>query len=263
GRSRFGSSMYLPFFAGRNWQDAQNTCELMGGHLVTITTQEENNFVLGIRVYPLSDTWVGANDLSIEGNFTWITGEEWTYNKFTNADAWADSHDENDCLLIKRDQFQDPLFSNKFDDARCSRLAKFVCEWSLRVRTQFGSSMYWPFFAERNWQDAQSTCELIGGHLVTITTHEEYKFVLSLRLDPLSDTWVGANDLSIEGNFTWVTGEEWTYNMFTNADAWGGPPDKNECLLIKRDQFQYPLFSNKFDDAKCDRMLMFVCETPI
>ncbi|WAR16594.1 PGCB-like protein [Mya arenaria] len=130
-RTQFGSSMYLSFSAERSWQDAQNTCELMGGHLVTITTQEENNFVLGLRVDPLSDTWVGANDLSVEGNFTWITGEEWTYSKFTNADGWNGSHDDTDCMLIKRDQFESPLFSNKFDDAYCSRLVKFVCEMSL------------------------------------------------------------------------------------------------------------------------------------
>ncbi|XP_052761950.1 lectin BRA-3-like [Mya arenaria] len=123
--------MYLSFSAERSWQDAQSTCELMGGHLVTITTQEENNFVLGLRDDPLSDTWVGANDLSIEGDFIWVTGEEWTYSKSTNADAWAGSQDENDCMLIKRNQFESLLFSNKFDDANCSRLVKFVCEMSL------------------------------------------------------------------------------------------------------------------------------------
>ncbi|XP_052761948.1 lectin BRA-3-like [Mya arenaria] len=129
--AHFGSSTYLPFSAKRAWHDAQSTCELMGGHLVTISTQEEYNFVLGLRVDPLSDTWVGANDIPIEGNFTWITGEEWTYNKFTNADAWAGSERDTDCLLIRKDQFVSPRFSNKFDDAYCSRLAQFVCEMSL------------------------------------------------------------------------------------------------------------------------------------
>lgn len=65
------------FVAGRlTWHEAKKACEEMGGHLVTITSKDENDFVnnLGTSEYRL--TWVGLTD---EGrafrDWQWVTGD--------------------------------------------------------------------------------------------------------------------------------------------------------------------------------------------
>jgi hypothetical protein len=46
-----------------NWHDARNYCSSLGGHLVTLNSQEENDFV-----YQLLDWgWLGGTDEQSEG----------------------------------------------------------------------------------------------------------------------------------------------------------------------------------------------------
>ena len=43
------------------------------GHLVTILTEEEHNFVNSVRNG--GDCWIGAEDIDVEGEWRWVTGE--------------------------------------------------------------------------------------------------------------------------------------------------------------------------------------------
>lgn len=57
-------------------RDAAAAMTVLGrpGHLVTITTAEENAFVLGY-VAPCDLVWIGLSDAGVEGTFAWVTGE--------------------------------------------------------------------------------------------------------------------------------------------------------------------------------------------
>ena len=71
---------------GIAWTDAKAASEdraWMGapGHLVTITSQEEWDFILAN--FPHSYTWIGLSDADWEGNFRWVTGEPFEFS------AWA------------------------------------------------------------------------------------------------------------------------------------------------------------------------------
>jgi hypothetical protein len=75
------------------------------------------------------------------------------------------------------------------------------------------------------WEEAKADAEARGGHLVTITSADEQKFVLELfDLQPYRDEdsllarelWTGGREEhpSGQGGFTWVTGEQWSYSNF-------------------------------------------------
>jgi len=66
------------------WTQAQEFCESEGGNLVSITSQDEQNFVAGLikDAGQMNQYWIGANRES--GSFTWSDGEVWGY---TNWDA--------------------------------------------------------------------------------------------------------------------------------------------------------------------------------
>ena len=60
------------------WSAAKAACDNMGGHLVTVTTQAENNFIFGL--WPSG--WIGLTDEVNEGVWRWVTGETYSYTSW-------------------------------------------------------------------------------------------------------------------------------------------------------------------------------------
>ena len=58
-----------------SWTEAKQACEEMGGHLVTITSQEENDFVQSLHRGGSVQAWIGMSELDEIGNWKWVTGE--------------------------------------------------------------------------------------------------------------------------------------------------------------------------------------------
>ncbi|WP_342597561.1 C-type lectin domain-containing protein [Cyanobacterium aponinum UTEX 3222] len=73
-----------------SWQDAQNLAEKMGGNLVTVNDEKENQWL--IETFITSETnflWIGINDQAVEGEFIWISGE------MSNYLNWAEGEPNN------------------------------------------------------------------------------------------------------------------------------------------------------------------------
>src|SRR4051812_33400035 len=65
--------------AAVSWDQAEAEAVALGGHLASVTSRAENDFILN----NLNGGWIGFNDIASEGKFAWTTGEPVT---FTN---WA------------------------------------------------------------------------------------------------------------------------------------------------------------------------------
>ena len=70
---------YYMFVSDQNtvysWQQAEAAAEGLGGYLATITSQQENDFVLPL-MGPGSGAWLGGQSPNVDGNWTWVTGPE-------------------------------------------------------------------------------------------------------------------------------------------------------------------------------------------
>jgi len=65
---------------------------------------------------------------------------------------------------------------------------------------------------DMTWQQAKVDAENRGGHLAVITSEEEKKSIMSvLGDDYYKNLWIGATDENSEGDWEWVTGEDWNY----------------------------------------------------
>lgn len=90
----------------------------MGGHLATITSAQEQDFVSGrIAV----EVWIGATDSQKETTFVWITGEPFEYQAFIpgeidNPGAAVYS----DCAVYGLDRL--------WHDRVCAKRHKYLCE---------------------------------------------------------------------------------------------------------------------------------------
>jgi hypothetical protein len=78
---------YQRFDIQMSWHQAKLFCENKGGHLATITSAQEDNFIytnlvenspMGIEM-----CWLGGTDEATEGTWRWVTGETWNYTNWS------------------------------------------------------------------------------------------------------------------------------------------------------------------------------------
>ena len=54
------------------WHDAQAFCESLGGHLATITSADEDEFIYSVVAEYGFSCWLGATDEETEGDWKWV-----------------------------------------------------------------------------------------------------------------------------------------------------------------------------------------------
>lgn len=80
----YNGHAYQVFNVNKIWTDAKSYCESMGGHLATITSESENEFVYSIALKAKQSDFyaIGATDVEEEGKWKWINGDNFDYNNW-------------------------------------------------------------------------------------------------------------------------------------------------------------------------------------
>ncbi|XP_047665775.1 C-type lectin domain family 6 member A-like isoform X1 [Tachysurus fulvidraco] len=115
-----------------NWEQSRDYCVEKGGHMVIITSQTEQNFV----VSQIGEThWIGLNDLETEGQWMWVNNKPLKETGVTfwfsapegpnEPDNWKkmDPSGENCAALGDANGNMHTWF-----DASCSTIKKCICE---------------------------------------------------------------------------------------------------------------------------------------
>jgi hypothetical protein len=87
----FNNSYYYVSNQETSWYNADSISSSLGGHLVSINSQDENNLVQSFL--NSENAWIGLNDTLMEGNWVWSSGEQFDYNN------WADGEPNNDDMI--------------------------------------------------------------------------------------------------------------------------------------------------------------------
>ena len=110
-----------------NWTEAVKYCEEQGGFLTDIPDQETQDFLVDLNPYKdeymafYSRWWIGANDISKTGKFTWInSGHDVEY------EAWkaGQPNHSGDCVHFRYFYWSSKA---KWDDAPCSEIHRPIC----------------------------------------------------------------------------------------------------------------------------------------
>ena len=107
------------------WADAESRCTADGGHLATITSAAENEFVSSL---PRMDgqAWIGCSDIEKEGSWTWtkpgpgdttLRRYKW---EFANWGLGYGTDGGEDCVTVDE--------AGWWRDRDCSEYLQFVCE---------------------------------------------------------------------------------------------------------------------------------------
>ena len=113
----------------RTWVEAKAFCETLGGHLATLTTAEENQFVHNFMWSSGSRTaYFGLSDEARVGDWEWVTGEPFVYTNWDPGEPSRSTRERYGMYFYKHTKgtWNDSHFYElEKVDPGCS----FICEW--------------------------------------------------------------------------------------------------------------------------------------
>ncbi len=81
-QNNYNGHSYYRSTGSMTWTDARQACLNMGGHLVTVTSAAENNFIFNL--WPSG--WIGLTDEVSEGTWRWVTGEPYSWSNWNGGE---------------------------------------------------------------------------------------------------------------------------------------------------------------------------------
>ncbi|XP_072177025.1 echinoidin-like [Diadema setosum] len=126
----FYGSCYRLFLAKKNFQEAENHCVRLGGHLTSVLSEAENTFLYNYWRNTVATTgdgfWIGYNDIRSEG--TWVWNDQST-TPYTN---WRHGQPDNaggyqDCAKV----WYTGSYSDRardWDDGSCKIQREYICK---------------------------------------------------------------------------------------------------------------------------------------
>lgn len=225
----YNSHKYEFYSSTATFAQAMEYCEKNGGHLVTITSKEENDKMLELVEDYSGSAWIGATKFS-SSNWYWINSEPYAENNL-----WAAGEPNNDGGV---ELFTNLYFSSnnkgKWNDinANIRDVKGFICEYDDIVNpnnytpvavVENNGYRYELYDDQVDWQTAKRICEKKGGYLTDITNPNEEDIVWNLsKQGNKSEYWIGLSDLEDENTWKWTNGNISQYFNWLSGD-----PDNN------------------------------------
>lgn len=106
-----------------SWPRAKASCEAFGGHLVTISDQDEQDFIAKLppKVDSANRVWIGLSDRQSEGEWQWVTGEKMSFQN------WGTGLPDN--LRNNQDCAEMGYAGSQWNDREARSRFAFICEW--------------------------------------------------------------------------------------------------------------------------------------
>lgn len=127
-----GSRHVYQIFKGvHTWREAKVFCEILDGHLATMTTDEENQFVYWfMRDQGFLTAYFGLSDEQRVGNWIWVTGEPFEYTNWHRGEPSRSGRERYGMYFYKHldGTWNDAHF---YEDAEVDPGCSYICEWDL------------------------------------------------------------------------------------------------------------------------------------
>ena len=256
-KGNFNGHTYEYYNYPLKWFDAYRFCEKKGGHLVTISSKKEDDFIFGL--VQNNSVWIGGRTFD-NSPWMWITGESFDYQNWgvNQPDNYNDSEDALQYSISD----QGTVYWN---DASKKIALAFICEYDNTIdaskyipayKTNYNGHEYWYFENRVDWQTAKKICELKGGYLaIPNDTNENAMIISGLKNTSNELVWIGITDIENEGVWKDVKGNiiQYTNWSYPQPDNYGG-----------REDYVHMYNDGTWNDANCGcnccNNVGFVCE---
>lgn len=235
------------------WDEAKAQCENMGGHLVTVTSEEEQAVIEELVKNQFCKWYfMGATKIENGVDYKWITGEAFDYTNWKNETY--DNIYEN--YLMATTNLNGAWQDTTVDGYSC--LVGFICE----VETEqispvkidcFNGHTYELYDKVLTWEDAEEFAKLKGGYLTAVTTEKEKDFIYDLSQNGEQYYyWLGGKGDNVN-DYSWSNNEAFDYSNW----AEGEPNNSNS---IEHYLMQYKNSSEWNDTTNYQYLTGFVIE---
>lgn len=256
----FNGNIYALYDYEMSWSFAKDLCEDFGGHLVTITSKEENKAITDLLEYGSKNSyWLGASDYGRnEKDYAWITGEKFSYNN------WMDNEPNNAGTDGEKEHFAEvrKSYGNKWNDV--NNINKENKGFILEIETKnikatstktFNGSTYMIFDNNATWTEAKYICEMYGGNLAIVDSDEEKEFIKDF-IDAGKRNWYYIGAKKQNNSWSWVDGTEVKHiDWREDALKWDG-----NFLMMYRSSKNCVGFNNAYFPEEDIKHIGFICE---
>uniref|UniRef100_A0A8C7PQ62 Brevican n=1 Tax=Oncorhynchus mykiss TaxID=8022 RepID=A0A8C7PQ62_ONCMY len=119
GWEKFMGFCYQHFTKRQGWEVAEQHCRLCGGHLISVMTPEEQDYINDkYREYQ----WTGLNDRTIEGDFRWSDGNPLLYENWYRGQPDSYFLSGEDCVVMV---WHD---GGRWSDVPCNYHLSYTCK---------------------------------------------------------------------------------------------------------------------------------------
>ncbi|XP_066304554.1 lymphocyte antigen 75-like [Branchiostoma lanceolatum] len=262
------SSCYLFVNQDETWDKARTECSQKDATLTSVTSAEEQDFILGHGNRNLN---IGFHDKTTEGTFTWLDGLPTTFLNWEPGEP-SNAGGNEDCTEIVYD-------TGMWNDVPCGQFWStrgYVCKRpadEVNLPTALPTTIWnsgkcpagWnedpmgDFCYQINsasvqtWREAQLMCGQRGGDLLSITTPHEQFYITGLlsSVTGMASLWIGANNLGTQGGWRWNDGSAFVYFNWASGPN-GGSTDN--CVEITSS-------NGRWNDLSCDEGRGYICKT--
>lgn len=127
----FGSSCYK-LYTSTSAQDRKKpkvNCQNVGGTLVKIETDKENDFIKNEYLNTKGMYWIGLSDIDKEGEWKWTDGIGLTgYKKWKSGQP--NNKGDQDCVAILGGDYNVGHHNAEWNDLKCSKQLGYICKKS-------------------------------------------------------------------------------------------------------------------------------------
>ena len=227
----FNGSTYMFVGSSNRWSEAQAIAASVGGHLLRIESQAENDFIMQ-SFWNDQAIFLDASDAATEGLFTYSDGRPLTY------DNWRPGEPNNyggiqDYARIADDQGRwddgwDGSVAHRGDSGwESDGTAMVIVEIPDRpALITFEGSAYEVIGSTNRWTTAQEMAAEAGGRLLEIESQAENNFIMAAFWEDQA-IFLDASDAANEGNFVNSDGELLAYSNWRPGEPnnFGGIQD--------------------------------------
>lgn len=274
-----GPKLYAIAEIAETWEEAHNQLDTLRAlyeefdvdvnvHLATIHSQEEQDLIYqGIMdSTQLTRGLIGLTDEEVEGEWRWVTDEEFNYSNWRNGEP-NNSGNGEDHVVLNMDA------GGAWDDATGSANWNYVVELTLNIPNEpnliflpgeFNGSEYAVSYEPLSYNELPDVVEALDSqnpgfdiNIVTITSPEENEFLSSgiMNNDTLPNTaryWIGLTDHEEEGNWRWWNSDEEVNYLNWRAGEPNGGTTENYAEMKADDGL--------WNDANEDAALLYILE---